>query len=393
MHLLKQIAGITRMNLRSVPLRPGTSSVVVIGIAGVVGVLVSILAMVSGLAQLMTSSGRPDRAIVLGTGSSFEILSNLSRDAARIVLDAPGIRRDAGANPVASTEAVAIVRAQLNDGNSANVPLRGVGPAIFTLRPEFRIVEGRTFEPSLREVVVGRSAQRQFRGMQVGSRITLRGADWTVVGVFESSGDQHEAELITGAETLQSAFRRNAFQSVTVQLESSAAFPAFKAWLTGNPALSVDVLRESDYNQQQSRSITQVLAAVAYLVGGIMALGAMLGALNSMYTAVSGRTVEIATLRVLGFGPAPIAVSVFAEALLLALAGGILGAGLAWLIFNGHVVSTSGAGVNQLAVPLIVGPRIIALGILWACVIGMIGASFPAIHAARAPLAAALRGN
>jgi len=393
MNLLKQIAGITRMNLRSVPLRPGTSSVVVIGIAGVVGVLVSILAMVSGLAQLMTSSGRPDRAIVLGTGSSFEILSNLSRDAARIVLDAPGIRRDAGANPVASTEAVAIVRAQLNDGNSANVPLRGVGPAIFTLRPEFRIVEGRTFEPSLREVVVGRSAQRQFRGMQVGSRITLRGADWTVVGVFESSGDQHEAELITGAETLQSAFRRNAFQSVTVQLESSAAFPAFKAWLTGNPALSVDVLRESDYNQQQSRSITQVLAAVAYLVGGIMALGAMLGALNSMYTAVSGRTVEIATLRVLGFGPAPIAVSVFAEALLLALAGGILGAGLAWLIFNGHVVSTSGAGVNQLAVPLIVGPRIIALGILWACVIGMIGASFPAIHAARAPLAAALRGN
>ena len=393
MHILKQIVAITRMNLRSVPLRPGTSSVVVIGIAGVVGVLVSILAMVSGLAQMMTSNGRPDRAVVLGTGSSFEILSNLSRDAARIVLDAPGIRRDAGATPVASTEAVAIVRAILQDGNSANVPLRGVGPAIFALRPELRIVEGRTFEPSLREVVVGRSAQRQFRGMQVGSRITLRGADWTVVGVFESKGDQHEAELITGVETLQSAFRRNAFQSVTVQLESSAAFPAFKAWLTDNPALSVDVLRESDYNRQQSRSVTQVLAAVAYLVGGIMALGAMLGALNSMYTAVSGRTVEIATLRVLGFGRAPIAVSVFAEALLLALAGGILGASLAWLMFNGHVISTSGAGVNQLAVPLVVGPRIIALGILWACVIGMIGASFPAIHAARAPLAAALRGN
>jgi len=393
MHVLKQISAITRMNLRSVPLRPGSSSVVVIGIAGVVGVLVSILAMVTGLSQIMTSSGRADRAIVMGTGSNFEILSSLSREATRTILDAPGIRRGKDAKPIASTEALAIVRAVLNDGNSANVPLRGVGPAIFTLRPELRIVEGRAFEPSLRELMVGRSAQRQFQGMEVGSRITLRGADWTVVGVFESKGDQHEAELITGAETLQSAFRRNGFQSVTVQLETAESFSAFKAWLTDNPSLSLDVLRESDYNQQQSQAFTQVLTVIAYVVGGIMAVGAALGALNSMYTAVSGRTVEIATLRVLGFGPAAVAVSVFAEALLLALAGGVLGACLAWLIFSGHMISTNGAGVTQLAVPLIVGPRIIALGILWACVIGMIGASFPAIRAARAPLAAALRGN
>jgi putative ABC transport system permease protein len=392
MYVLKQISAITRMNLRSIPLRPGTSSVVVIGIAGVVGVLVSMLAMVTGLSQTMTSTGRLDRAIVMGTGSSFEILSNLSRETTQTILDAPGIRRGTDARPVVSIEALAIVRSVLNDGNTANVPLRGVGPGIFTLRPELRIVEGRAFEPSVREVIVGRSAERQFRGMHVGDRITLRGAEWTVVGVFESNGDQHEAELITGAETLQSAFRRNAFQSVTVQLESAESFPEFKAALTDDPSLSVDVLRESDYNQQQSQMFTQVLAAVAYL-GGIMALGAMLGALNSMYTAVSGRTVEIATLRVLGFGSAPIAVSVFAEALLLALAGGVLGACLAWLIFNGHVVSTSGAGVTQLAVPLAVGPRIIALGILWACVIGMLGASFPAIRAARAPLAAALRGS
>jgi len=393
MNVLKQISAITRMNLRSVPLRPGTSSVVVIGIAGVVGVLVSMLAMVTGLSQTMTSTGRVDRAIVMGTGSSFEILSNLSRETTQTILDAPGIRRGTDGRPVVSIEAVVIARSVMNDGNTANVPLRGVGPAIFTLRPELRIVEGRAFEPSVREVIVGRSAERQFRGMHVGGRITLRGAEWTVVGVFESNGDQHEAELITGAETLQSAFRRNAFQSVTVQLESAESFPKFKAALTDDPSLSVDVLRESDYNQQQSQMFTQVLAAVAYLVGGIMALGAMLGALNSMYTAVSGRTVEIATLRVLGFGAAPIAVSVFAEALLLALAGGALGASLAWLIFNGHVVSTSGAGVTQLAVPLAVGPRIIALGILWACVIGMLGASFPAIRAARAPLAAALRGS
>ena len=182
--------------------------------------------------------------------------------------------------------------------------------------------------------------------MEVGSRITLRGAEWTVVGVFESQGDQHEAEMFTGVETLQSAFRRNAFQSVTVQLDSAVSFPEFEASLTNNPALSVDVLRESHYYKQQSKAFTQVLAVVAYLVSGIMALGAALGALNSMYTAVSGRAVEIATLRVLGFGPAPIAISVFAEALLLAVTGGVLGACLAWLIFNGHVISTSGAGIS-----------------------------------------------
>jgi putative ABC transport system permease protein len=242
-------------------------------------------------------------------------------------------------------------------------------------------------------LIVGRAAQRQFRGLELGSRITLRGADWTVVGVFESGGDRFESELITGAETLQSAFRRSTFQSVTVQLDSAESFAAFDAALRQDPSLSVDAQRETDYAEQQSRSFTRLQTIVGYLVGGIMALGAVFGALNSMYAAVSVRTVEIATLRVLGFKPAPVVASVFAEALLLAALGGILGACLAWLLVDGHVVSTSGAGATQLAVPLAVGPRIIALGVLWACVIGMIGACVPAIHAARTPLAAALRGN
>ena len=393
MHVLKQISAVTLLNIKSVPMRLGASSVVVIGIAGVVGVLVSILAMVAGFTQMMTSTGRPDRAIVIGTGTSFEVLSNLSREATRTVLDAPGIKRGADGKPVASVEALAIVRGVLKDGSSANLPLRGAGPEAFVLRPELRILEGRTFEPAVRELIVGRSAQRQFRGLDVGSTITLRGSDWSVVGVFESNGDQHEAELITGAETLQSAFRRSAFQSVAVQLDSEDSFAGFSSSLTADPSLSVDVMREPDYYQQQSRSFTRVLSMVAYLVGGIMALGAVLGALNSMYTAVSGRAVEIATLRVLGFGTTPVVVSVFAEALLLAVLGGVLGACLAWLLFDGHVMSTSGAGATQLGVPLAVAPRIIALGVLWACVIGMIGASFPAVRAARAPLAAALRGH
>jgi putative ABC transport system permease protein len=392
MNTLQQTWAVTRLNLRSLRLRLGASSVIVIGIAGVVGVLVSILAMVAGLSQMMSSSGRPDRAIVLSTGSSFEMLSDLPRAATWTIVNAPGVRRSPDGNPLASVEALVVVRGELQDGSPANLALRGAEPELFHVRPELQIVAGRAFAPAVRELIVGRAAQRQFRGLDIGSTVTLRGVDWTVVGVFESGGDGHEAELITGAATLQSAFRRNTFQSVIVQLDSAAAFDAFRAALAADPALSVEVLRETDYDRQQAGSFTRVLTIVAYLVGGIMALGAVFGALNSMYTAVSGRTVEIATLRVLGFGPAPVVVSVFAEALLLALLGGMLGACLAWLVFDGHVMSTSGAGVTQLAVPMAVGPRIIALGVLWACIIGMVGACLPAVQAARTPLAAALRG-
>jgi putative ABC transport system permease protein len=393
MSVLKQVAAVTRLNLRSLPLRLGASSVIVVGIAGVVGVVVSILAMMAGLSQMMASHGRPDRAIVLSTGSSFEVLSNLSRAATSIITNAPGIRRGADGKPLASVEALAIVRGELRDGSPANLSLRGAGPELARIRPELRIVAGRAFAPAVRELIVGRSAQRQFRGLELGERVTLRGADWTVVGVFESAGDRFESELLTGAETLQSTFRRTTFQSVAVQLDTEDSFAAFSAALGEDPSLSVDVLRETDYAEQQSQSFTRVLTLVAYLVGGIMALGAVFGALNSMHAAVSVRTVEIATFRVLGFGCTPVVVSVFAEALLLAALGGVLGGSLAWLLCDGHVISTSGAGATQLAVPLVVGPRIIGLGVLWACIIGMIGACFPALHAARTPLAVALRGS
>ena len=195
---------------------------------------------------------------------------------------------------------------------------------------------GPGLEPAVRELIVGRSAQRQFRGLELGSRITLRGVDWTVVGVFESRGDRHEAELITGAETLQSAFRRSYIPVGGGTARLCGIVRRLQCVPGRDPSLSVDVMRETDYDEQQSRSFTRVLTIVAYLVGGIMALGAVFGALNSMYTAVSGRTVEIATLRVLGFGSTPVVVSVFAEALLLALLGGVLGACLAWLLFDGH---------------------------------------------------------
>jgi putative ABC transport system permease protein len=394
MNVLKQIAAVTLMNIRSVPQRLGASSVIVIGIAGVVGVLVSILAMVGGLSQMMTGTGRADRAIVVSMGASFETLSNITREATQTILDGPGIKRGIDGKPLASREALAIVRLPLKrSGGSANVSLRGMGEAGLAVRPEIHLVEGRQFGSAVREVIVGRTLQRQFRDLELGKQIWLRGAEWTVVGVFESHADQHEAEMFTGAETLQSAFARNTFQSVTVLLDSADSFAMFKAALTGNPALAVDVMREADYYLQQSRAFSRLLSVVAYLIGGIMAVGAVFGALNAMYSAVSTRTVEIATLRVLGFGASAVIASVFAESLLLAILGGAAGGCIAWLLFNGHAVSTNGGGLTQLSVPLAVDSSLIGYGVLWACIIGMVGAAFPAVRAARAPLAAALRGS
>jgi putative ABC transport system permease protein len=393
MRVLKQIGSVTLMNLRSVPQRLGASSVIVIGIAGVVGVLVSILAMVGGLAQMINSTARADRSIVVSTGAGFETLSNITREASETISDAPGIKHGADGKLLASAEALAIVRLPLKrSADSGNASLRGLSEGGLAVHPEIRIVEGRVFGSAVREVIVGRTLQRQFRDITLGRRLMLRGAEWTVVGIFESHGDPHESEMITGAETLQSAFERTTFQSVVVLFESAEAFAEFKGALTSNPALAVDAMREADYYRQQSQAFSQLLSIVAYLIGGIMAVGAVFGALNAMYSAVSTRTVEIATLRVLGFGASAVIVSVFAEALLLALVGGASGWGLAWLMFNGHAVSTNGGGLTQLSVPLAVDFRLIGLGVLWACIIGMVGAAFPAIRAARAPLAAALRG-
>jgi putative ABC transport system permease protein len=392
-HAFKQIAAVTLMNIRSVPQRLGASSVIVIGIAGVVGVLVGILAMVGGLSQMMTSSARSDRAIVVSNGASFETLSNISREATRIIVDAPGVKRSSEGKPLVSADALAIVRLPLKRGSDGgSVSLRGVSEAGLAVRPEIKLVAGRLFATGVREVIVGRSLQRQFRDLEVGDRFLVRGAEWTVVGAFESHADQHEAEMLTGAETLQSAFERNTFQSVTIVLDSTDSFAMAKSALSGNPALAVDVVREADYYRQQSQSFTRLLSIVAYLIGGIMAVGAVFGALNALYSAVSTRTVEIATLRVLGFGASEVVVSVFVEALLLAVLGGIVGGGLAWLLFNGHAVSTDGGGLTQLSVPLAVDLNLIGFGVLWACIIGMVGAAFPAIRAARAPLASALRG-
>jgi putative ABC transport system permease protein len=392
MKMFRQIGAVTAMNFRSLPQRYGTSLVVVIGIAGVVAVLVSVLAMSTGLIRTMENTGRDDRAIVMRNGSIAETSSALDRKTARLIVDADGIKHDAQGEPILSAETMRILSLhKKEDDSEINVILRGVGSKVLEVRPELKIIEGRMFRTAVTEVIVGKSAHAQFKGLNVGDVVTSRGANWTVVGVFDTGGDSHESSLMADAETLISIDQRGAYQSVTALLESPAALQSFKDSLSANPELAVDVVREREYYQQQSKTMTTVIKVIAYVVGGIMAVGAVFAALNTMYSAVSARLMEIATLRALGFGSTAMVISVLAEALVLALIGGVIGALLAWLFFNGNTVSTSGGGMGQMVFALSVSPQLMILGIIWACLIGVLGGFFPAMRAARLPVAMALR--
>lgn len=392
MKMFRQIGAVTAMNFRSLPQRVSTSLVVVIGIAGVVAVLVSVLAMSTGLIRTMENTGRDDRAIVMRNGSIAETSSALDRNSAKLVTDATGVKRDAQGDPILSAETMRILpmRTKVDDAE-ISVVLRGVGPKMTLVRPELKIIEGRMFQPAVTEVIVGKSAHAQFKGLDVGDTVHSRGATWTVVGIFATGGDMHESSLMTDAETLISIDQRGSFQSVTALLDSKASFQAFKDSLSSNPSLSVDVIREREYYQQQSKTMSNIIKVIAYVVGGIMAVGAVFAALNTMYSAVSARLQEIATLRALGFGSTAMVMSVLAEALILALIGGVIGALIAWLFFNGNTVSTSGGGMGQMVFELSVSPQLMILGILWACIIGVLGGLFPALRAARLPVALALR--
>ena len=392
--MIKQILAVTSMNLRSLPQRIGTAWVIVIGIAVTVAVLVSVLAMAAGFQHTLKGTARADRAIVLRAGSQAELESTIDRENAQTIMDAPGVRKDEAGRPIASAEAVVIVSLpQKKDNADANVTLRGVGANAMKLRPEVHLIAGRMFHPAVRELIVGKSAATQFKGLDLGSRIAFRDSEWTVVGIFESGGDAHESELQGDVETVLSAYRRNGFQSVTVMLDSAAAFDRFKGALTTDPTLKVGVQREADYYAAQSRNLSKLLNLLAYFVGGIMALGACFGALNTMYTAVSTRTREIATLRAIGFSGLPVVISVLVEALLLSIVGSVIGSAAAWLLFNGNTVNTLGAGFSQVVFHLTVTASLLVSGVFVACTIGMLGGLLPAIRAARVPIATALRAS
>jgi putative ABC transport system permease protein len=393
MRSLQQIVAVVTMNLYSLPQRLGASLVIVIGIAGVVGVLICILAMAVGFARTVAGTGRADRVIVLANGAISESLSNIPREAALNIINGPGIRKDAAGQPIASAEVLAqIQRPRKGSVKPINVTLRGVGATEALLRPEIRIIEGRMFRPAVHELIVGRNAQREYSGLEVGSHLSFQNGDWQVVGIFDSGrGDSHDAEIMADAETLLSAYQRNWFQSVTALLERPESFDQLKLALNEDPTLHVDALRESEYFATQSNSLGTLLKAIGYFVGGLMAVGALFGALNVMYATVSARTIEIATLRAIGFGPGPVVISVLAEALLLALAGAVVGALMAWIFFDGHTTSIVSGSQTQLAFAFAVTPGLIVVGIIWALLIGFVGGLMPAIRAARVPVATALR--
>ena len=395
MAVLKQIAMVTLLSLRSIPERLGSSLVIVIGIAGVAGVLLSVMAMAMGLQHTLANSGRDDRAIVMRNGSTTEMTSGIARGQVVTILQAPGIAISADGKPAGSEESVVSISlpnpVSRGEAGDTNIVLRGVSERMHALRPELKIQQGRMFAPGVRELIVGSAARKQFGGLNVGDKIKLRDSEWTVVGVFKTDGDAHESELLADVETVNSTFRRNGFQSVTVRLSSVGSFDAFKDALTTDPTLAVTVQRESQYYAEQSKQMTRLLYFITYVVGGIMAVGAVFGALNSMYSAVSTRSVEIATLRAIGFGPLPVVCSVFVEAVILAAMGGILGALIAWALFDGQVVSTVTGLTMMMAFQLIVTPQMVVTGILWAVTIGVLGGLFPAVRAARLPVAIALR--
>jgi putative ABC transport system permease protein len=391
MNVLRQISSVTAMNLRSVPQRLASSSVIIVGIAGVVAVIMSVSALTRGMSAAVLATGSADRAIVLRAGATGEVSSTLLVDAVATIKDAPGIGREPGGGPAASAEFVTGVNLLRKEtGTRAGVTVRGVDPAATAVRPELGVIDGRMFKPGLRELLVGRGAFEEFSGVALGDEIQLRDSRWTVVGVFESDGDINESSLVADAATLLSAYQRTAVNSVTVRLASAAAFDEFKAALTTNPTLSVSVERESDFYRRQSAEAGDVFRIVGAAVAIFMGLGAIFAALNTMYSAVSVRGREIATLRAIGFGAGGVVVSVLVESLLLALLGASLGAAISWVLFNGNTVML-GDSVSSLVFKMQVTPALLGLGMALAVGVGLVGGLFPAVRAARLPVATALR--
>jgi putative ABC transport system permease protein len=382
--MLRQIGAVTAMNLRTVPQRLGLSLVVVAGIAGVVGVLVAMLAMATGFEKTLASTGRYDRVIVMRVGSVDELSSSLGVETARLIADLPGVRRGADGAPVAVPEVYQLTNiSKKGDPTRAptNAVVRGTAPGVFAVRPEAKIVDGRMFEPGKREVVVGRAARSEYADLEIGQTVEVRDGAWTIVGVFESGGDVHESELWVDAVALQEAMRGTFYSTVTAQLadDTPETFKAFQDHITQDPRLRVAPQREPDYYASRSEALRTFIKVIGYTVAVIMAIGAMFGALNTMYAAVTARGSELSTLRAIGFSGDAVIASIVVEALLLALAGAVIGSVTAYVGFNGFQVS----GLNfqtfsQVAFAFTVTWELIVQGTIWALLIGLLGAVAPA---------------
>lgn len=390
---LEQILAVTWLNLRNLPQRIGSSVVAVIGVAAVVLVFAAVLSMAKGFERTMISAGSDDTAIIMRDGATSELTSGLSNDQVLIVADAPGVLKDGDAS-VMSAELYVVVDVKKKTSNTdANVPFRGIQSGAFDVRKDVNLVEGRMFEEGRNEIVVGRSAQQEFAGLDTGSTIRFGQTEWSIVGTFEAGGSVSESELWTDVRVLQGAYRRgNSFQSVRVKLQSEDSLEILKTALEEDPRINPDVMTEKEYYSGQAEGLSQFIKLIGYPLTILMAIGAVFGALNSMYSSVSVRGKEIATLRALGFGPVSILISTVAESTLLALLGGLLGGAVAYLVFNGFQVSTlNGPSFSQVVFDFAVTPDLLLDGLKAALIIGAFGGLFPAIRAARLPVAQALR--
>ena len=390
--MLRQALAISAISIRSIPERWAPSLVIVVGLAGVVAVFTALLAMAAGFERTLKATGRADAVLVLRGGSDAELNSAFDRDSTDLIKQEPGIRSGADGKPLAAAELMVIAELVRKDdvGNGANITLRGVEPAGFALRPQLKIIAGRSFTPGLRQLIVGQGVIRQFQGAAIGDMVRMRGSQWTVVGTF-ASGDAHDSEMWTDINVARSTFGRTGSSSVLAALDEPEGLARLKAAVAAEPRLRLDVLREQDYYSGQTKQFRETIGLLAGIVTVIMALGAVFAALNSMYAAVAARGKEIATLRAIGFGGAPVVISVMSEALLLAVAGGVLGAAIAYVLFNGFSVSTLGQNFTQVVFNFTVTPRLVVQGLVIAVLVGMIGGFLPALRAARLPVTRSLR--
>jgi putative ABC transport system permease protein len=397
-HRGQQAASVTGIGISTLRQRLGSSAVIVVGIAGVVAVLVAMLAMAQGYSETLRRTGSADTAIVLRGASAAEVSSVLGHDATVVIAQAPGIAKDDAGKPIASPELVVAANLPMKGGNPeedfGSVQLRGIGEEAWKLRTNAKIIAGRRFTPGLRELVAGKGAQRQFDGLEVDHEIKLGNQMWKIVGIFESK-DAMESELWGDTDVVGPTYRPNGgngSSSVFVRLTGADAFESFKAALTSDPRLQVDVDTTVSYFSKQSEGTSKAITAIGIVVGAIMAIGAVFGALNTMFAAVATRAREIATLRAIGFRGLPVVVAIMLETMLLALIGGALGGLIAWLVFNGYTASTLAAGTTgQLTFEFSVAPSVLWTGLKWALAIGFIGGLYPALRAARLPVTTALR--
>lgn len=388
MTFFRQTVALSATALRSMGQRRGSSLVTVVGVTTVVAVLASLLAMSEGATIFTGVNAAKDQLVVLGRGAGAAPQSVLSRQAVLAAMDAPGVKREPDGTPHATATAMVNVDAIKKDGTRSQTFLVGWTPGVRLVQPEVRIVEGRWYEPAVHELVVSDPIRRMYRGMDIGDRITLRGTEWTVVGVFAGSDSVGDSVLRADADTVMSAFGRTTFQQVIVRLESLADATTFRQALADNPSIDVDVKTIQETFQAGFGQLNLLIDFLAYFVGTVMASGAVFGALNSLYASVDSRRRELATLRAIGFGSGPIVLSVLIEGIVLALPGALLGAAIAWLLFNGNTITPAG-----LIFKLTVTPHVVWVAVLWSLVIGLIGASLPALRAARVPVAAALRAT